>query len=220
MWAAAVWRGCRLGEGGVECDESAASPIIINITPSFNATLHQAPDGSGCVREEGRRNSHVWRRVMRHTWCEWSLITAAVKRRGHLSSRDRSLSRAHMLVSLWVQEGNVEGFPCRQRCEPPDPQSRRNRGRRGKDAGLPVLSSAVGQEADEAAGKATAPFTPDLRGERVRPPDSAPYPDPCFQNTVPPSQTPQHDEDTRSPVYFGHFSPFGHFILLFLLNKK
>ncbi len=34
-----------------------------------------------------------------------------------------------MLVSLWVQEGNVEGFPCRQRCEPPDPQSRRNRTR-------------------------------------------------------------------------------------------
>ncbi len=90
----------------------------------------------------------------------------------------------------------------------------------GQDAGLQVLSSAVGQEVDEAAGKATAPCTPDLRGERMWPPDSAPYPDPCFQNTVPPSQTPQHDKDTRSPVYFGHFSPFGHFILLFLLNKK
>ncbi len=112
--------------GGVECDESAASPIIIIITPSFNAALHQAPDGSGCVREEVRRNSQVWRHVMRHTWCEWSLITAAVKRRGHFSSRDRSLSRAHLLVSSWVQEGNVEGFPCRQRHEPPDPQSRRN----------------------------------------------------------------------------------------------
>ncbi len=28
----------------------AGSPLIIIITPSFNATLHQAPDGSGCVR--------------------------------------------------------------------------------------------------------------------------------------------------------------------------
>ncbi len=31
--------------------------------------------------------------------------------------------------------------------------------------------------------------------------------------------TPQHDEDTRSPVYFGHFIPFGHFILYFCWIK-
>ncbi len=70
---------------------------------------------------------------------------------------------------------------------------------------------------DEAARR---PCAPDKRGERVRPLDSAPYLDPSFSNTVPPSRTPQHDEDTRSPVYFGHFIPFGHFILLFLLNKS
>ncbi len=80
--------------------------------------------------------------------------------------------------------------------------------------GLPVLSSAVGQKVDEAAGEATAPCAPDLRGEHVWPPDSAPYLDPSFQNTAHPSQSLQHYEDTRSPVYFGHF------ILLFLLNKK
>ncbi len=57
-------------------------------------------------------------------------------------------------------------------------------------------------------------------GERVRPPDSAPYLDPSFQNTAPPSQPAQHDEDTRSHVYFGHFIPFGHFVLLFLFNKS
>ncbi len=73
--------------------------------------------------------------------------------------------------------------------------------------GRPVPSSTVGQEVDEAAGEATAPRAPDLIVERVRPPDSAPYLDPSFSNTAPSSQTPQHDEYTGSPVYFGHFSP-------------
>ncbi len=48
----------------------------------------------------------------------------------------------------------------------------------------------------------------------VRGGDSAPYLDPSFQNTAPPSQPAQHNEDTRSPVSFGHF------VLLFLLNKS
>ncbi len=64
------------------------------------------------------------------------------------------------------------------------------------------------------------PSRPGPKRERVRPPDSAPYLDPSFQNTAPPSQPAQHDEDTRSPVYFGHLIPFGHFILLFLFNKS
>ncbi len=72
------------------------------------------------------------------------------------------------------------------------------------------------QEIDEAAREATALRAPDRRGERERPPVSAPYLNPFFQNTTPPS----HDGDTRSPVYFGHFIPFGHFILLFLFNKS
>ncbi len=51
----------------VWCDESAASSLIISTPRPLIAALHQAPDGSGCVREEGRCNSQVWRRVMRHT---------------------------------------------------------------------------------------------------------------------------------------------------------
>ncbi len=91
----------------------------------------------------------------------------------------------------------------------------------GQDAGpFNPRESAAGQEVDDVAGEAAAPRAPDLRGERVRPPDSAPYLDPSFQNTAPPSQPAQHNEDTRSPVSFGHFIPFGHFILLFLLNKS
>ncbi len=156
---------------------------------------------------------------MRHTWREWSLITAAVKRRGRLSSGDRSLSRAHTLVSSWVQEGSVEGFPCRQRREPPDTQSRRNH-TRDTAVGPGCRADQSRREVDEAAGEATTPHAPDFRGEGVRPPDSAPYLDPSFQNTAPPSQTPQHNESTRSPVYFGHSSPYGHFILLYLLNKN
>ncbi len=142
---------------------------------------------------------------MRHTWSEWSLITAAVICRVRLSSGDRSLPRACTLVSSWVQEGSVEGSsaaPVRrltgQDAESFNPWKRR------------------GPKEDEAAGEAAAPCAPDLRGERVWPPDSAL--DPSFQNTAPPSQPSQHDEDTRSPVCFGHFIPFGHFILIFYFN--
>ncbi len=99
-------------------------PLLSISTPSFNATLHQAPDGSGCVREEARWNSQVWRRVMRHTWSEWSLVTAAVICQVRLSSEDRSLTRACPLVSSWVQEGIVEGaVSCRTHC--PDENSTR-----------------------------------------------------------------------------------------------
>ncbi len=41
----------------------------------------------------------------------------------HLSSGDRSLPRACMLVSSWVQEGSVEGLP---ETWAPDPRSGRN----------------------------------------------------------------------------------------------
>ncbi len=44
----------------------------------------------------------------------------------------------------------------------------------------PVPPSAVGQKVDKAAGEANTPRAPDLRGERVQPPDSTPYLDPAF----------------------------------------
>ncbi len=90
----------------------------------------------------------------------------------------------------------------------------------GQDAGPYSPRRGRGPKEDEAARRSRRPRAPDPRGEPVRPPDSAPYLDPSFQNTAPPSQPTQHDEDTRSPVYFGHFIPFGHFILLFLFNKS
>ncbi len=120
-----------------------------------------------------------------------------------LSSGDRSLPRACTLVSSWVQEGSVEGSsaaPMRQLT--------------GQDAGPFNPWKCRGSKEDEAAEEAAAPRAPDLRGERVRPPDSAPYLDPSFQNTAPPSQPSQHDEDTRSPVCFRHFIPFGQYIII------
>ncbi len=74
------------------------------------------------VRERrGAENSQVWRGVMRYTWSEWSLITAAVICRARLSSRGLLSS----LVSSWVQEGSVEGLPCRQDAGPTSPFERR-----------------------------------------------------------------------------------------------
>ncbi len=207
VWAAAGWRGCRLGG---ECDESVASPLIISISPSL---IRRPSPGSRrewvCERGGALKQPGLAACDEAHTWSEWSLITAAVICRVRLSSGDRSLPRACTLVSSWVQEGSVE------RGGPPP--------RDGWRARMPgrTPGSAAGPKEDEAADRSRRPRAPDLRGERVRPPDSAPYLDPSFQNTAPPSQPAQHDELTsKSPVYFGHFIPFGHFILLFLFNKS
>ncbi len=146
---------------------------------------------------------------MRHTWSEWSLITAAVICRVRLSSGDRSLP----VHARWCPRGSRKGA---WREQVPHPLH----GWRVRMPGRIVPGGAVGRRRMKPLGEAAAPRAPDLRGEPVRPPDSAPYLDPSFQNTAPPSQPAQHDEDTRSPVYFGHFIPFGHFILLFLFNKS
>ncbi len=141
---------------------------------------------------------------MRHTWSEWSLITAAVICRVRLSSGDRSLPPC-------MHAGVLVG-PGRERWGTRTASARRLT---GQDAG-PYPWKCRGPK----GGRSRRPCAPDTRGERVRPPDSAPYLDPSISNTAPPSRTPQLDEDTRSPVYFGHFNPFGHFILLFLFNKS
>jgi len=61
---------------------------------------------------------------------------------------------------------------------------------------------------------------PDLSWECVRATDSASSSDPLILNTAHPSLTPQHDQDTRFPVYFGHFFPLDTLFLLFMLNKS
>ncbi len=207
----------------IYCDESAASPLIISTPRPLIAALHQAPDGSGCVREEGRCNSQVWRRVMRHTPEVNGASSPPLLYAGCASPLETGLFPVH---ARWCPRGSRKGgIGCRRRRELPDPRSGRGPhprdGRRARMPGrLDPSSAAVDLEMDEAAGKATVPRAPDLGGERVRPPDSAPYLDPSFQNTAPPSQPAQHNEDTRFPLLFWTlYSPWTLLLYYFCLIK-
>ncbi len=75
----------------------------------------------------------------------------------------------------------------------------------GQDAGAFIPRKRHGSGGRSCQRKPLPPCAPDLSGERVRPPDSAPSLDPLLLNTAHRSLTPQHDEDTRFPVYFGRF---------------
>ncbi len=144
---------------------------------------------------------------MRHTWSEWSLITAAVICRVRLSSRNRSLPRACTLVSSWVQEGSVEGSsaaPVRRLT--------------GQDAGPFNPWKRRGPKEDEAAEK-PPPSRPGPQRGACAAAGLRPLPGPFLLEHCPSFTTPQHNEDTRSPVYFGHFIPFGHLILYFCWIK-
>ncbi len=204
------WERAPYSAETINSDESVASPLIISISPSL---IRRPSPGSRrewvCERGGALKQPGLAACDEAHTWSEWSLITAAVICRVRLSSGDRSLPRACTLVSSWVQEGSVER-------RGPHPLH----GWRARMPGRIIPGGAVGRRRMKPLQEAATPRAPDPRGERLRPPDSAPYLDPSFQNTAPPSQPAQHDEDTRSPVYFGHFIPFGHFVLLFLLNKS
>ncbi len=128
----------------------------------------------------------------------------------------------------WCPRGSRKGalrdrVPPKARAAGPAVRTRTAPARRpsGQDAGPTRPSSAaVDLEVDEAAGKATVPRAPDLGGERVRSPDSAPYLDPSFQNTAPPSQPAQHNEDTRFPLLFWTlYSPWTLLLYYFCLIK-
>ncbi len=132
----------------------------------------------------------------------------------------RPVSSPCMHAGVLVGPGGERwGNGCRRRRELPDPRSgwgpHPRDGWRARMPGRIIPESAAGQEEDEAATWSRRPSCPGPEvGERVRPPDSAPHLDPSFQNTAPPSQPAQHNEDTRSPVSFGHFIPFGHYLII------
>ncbi len=173
------------------CDESVASPLIISISPSL---IRRPSPGSRrewvCERGGALKQPGLAACDEAHTWSEWSLITAAVICRVRLSSGDRSPPRACTLVSSWVQEGCVEGAAAAP-----------VHGWRARMPGRIIPGGAVARRRTKPLQEAAAPRAPDPRGERVRPPDSAPYLDPSFQNTAPPSQPAQHNEDTRGLIY-------------------
>ncbi len=178
--------------------ESVASPLIISISPSL---IRRPSPGSRrewvCERGGALKQPGLAACDEAHTWSEWSLITAAVICRVRLSSGDRSLPRACTLVSSWVQEGSVER-------RGPHPLH----GWRARMPGRNNPQRCRGPKEDEAAARKPPPLALRTReGSACDRRDSAPYLDPSFQNTAPPSQPAQHDEDTRSPVYLDTLSP-------------
>ncbi len=125
---------------------------------------------------------------MRHTWSEWSLITAAVICRVRLSSGDRSLPRACTLVSSWVQEGSVEGTGAAEGA------SCRTHGPRAVRRTKPLKEAAE-------------PCAPDPRGERVRPPDSAPLSGPFLFEHCPSFTNPAARRGHQIPCLFWTLHP-------------
>ncbi len=210
----------------IYCDESAASPLIISISPSLNR--HPSP---------GSRQEWVCERRGAETGVWWGTHLKWMEphhRRCYMPSAPllwRPVSSPCMHAGVLVGPGRERwGNGCRRRRElpdppdPPDPWSGRGPhprdGWRARIPGRTIPRSAAGRRRMKPLHEAAAPRAPDPPGECVRPPDSAPYLDPSFLNTAHPSQTSQPDEDTRSLVYFGHFNPFRHFVLLFLFNKS
>ncbi len=144
---------------------------------------------------------------MRHTWSEWSLITATVKCRACLSSGDPSLSGACTLVSSWVQEGCVEGLLRRQSRELPDPQSGfRMHPWRRRQAWMRAGESPQAPWArEEAAEEKPLPLTPRTACGRRTPPLTWTLP----SRTLPLLHKPRSTTRTPDPLFYvGYlFSP-------------
>ncbi len=209
----------------IYCDESAASPLIISTPRPLIAALHQAPDGSGCVREEGRCNSQVWRRVMRHTPEVNGASSPPLLYAGCASPLETGLFPVH---ARWCPRGSRKGalrdrVPPKARAAGPAVRTRTAPARRpsGQDAGpTRPIECCRGPRGGRSRWKSHRPSRPGPRRERVRPPDSAPYLDPSFQNTAPPSQPAQHNEDTRFPLLFWTlYSPWTLLLYYFCLIK-
>ncbi len=82
-----------------------------------------------------------------------------------------------------------------------------------------IPGGAVGRRRMKPLQEAAAPRAPDPRGERVRPPDSAPYLDPSFLNTAL-LHNPRSTTRTPDPLFILDTSSPLDTILLFLFNKS
>ncbi len=161
------------------------------------------------MREEGRCNSQVWRRVMRHTPEVNGASSPPLLYAGCASPLGTGLFPVH---ARWCPRGSRKGA---LREQLPHPYTADGPGGR-------AVSSPEGPwpGGGRAAEEAAAPRAPDPRGERVRPPDSAPYLDPSFQNTAPPSQS-AFTTRTPDPLFIlDTLFPLDTFIVLFLFNKS
>ncbi len=185
--------------GYIYCDESAASPLIISTPRPLIAALHQAPDGSGCVREEGRCNSQVWRRVMRHTPEVNGASSPPLLYAGCASPLETGLFPVH---ARWCPRGSRKGalreqLPHPYTADGPGCRAVSSPEGRGPEEEEPLEEAAalaLRTREGSACGRRTPPLTWTLPSRTL----------PSFTIRV-------HNEDTRPPVYFGHFIPLGHF---------
>ncbi len=168
-------------------------PLIISISPSLN---HRPSPGSRreWVCERGgalktARSGGVW-------WGTPEVNGASSPPLFYAecaSPRETGLFPVH---AHWCPRGSRKGA---LREQVPHPWH----GWRARMPGRIIPGSAADRRRTKPLKEAAAaPRAPDPRGKRVRPPDSAPYLDPSFQNTALPSRTPEHDEDPRPPCLF------------------
>ncbi len=221
-WAAAGWRGCRLGG---ECDESAASPLIISTPRPLIAALHQAPDGSGCVREEGRCNSQVWRRVMRHTPEVNGASSPPLLYAGCASPLETGLFPVH---ARWCPRGSRKGalrdrVPPKARAAGPAVRTRTAPARRpsGQDAGpTRPIECCRGPRGGRSRWKSHRPSRPGPRRGARAAAGLRPLPGPFLPEHCPSFTIRVHNEDTRFPLLFWTlYSPWTLLLYYFCLIK-
>ncbi len=176
-------------------------PLIISISPSLNrrpspgSRREWVCERGGALKQPGLAacdEAHL-------KWME------PHHRRCYMPSAPllwRPVSSPCMHTGVLVGPGGERwGNGCRRRRELPDPRSGRGPhprdGWRARMPGRTIPRSAAGRRRTKPLHEAAAPYL-----------------DPSFLNTAHPSQTSQHDEDTRSPVYFGHFNPFRHCFII------
>ncbi len=204
---------------------SCLPPQLSALPVPLIAALHQAPDGSGCVREEGRCNSQVWRRVMRHT-PEVNGASSPPLLYAGCALLWRPVSSPCMHAGVLVGPGRERwGIGCRRRRELPDPRSGRGPhprdGRRARMPGrLDPSSVAVDLEVDEAAGKAHRPSRPGpRRGARAA--GLRPLPGPFLPEHCPSFTTRAAQRGHQIPPFIlDTLFPLDTFIVLFLFNKS
>ncbi len=184
-------------------------PLIISISPSLN---RRPSPGSrrewvcerGGVLKTARSGGVCWGTPEVNGASSPPLLYAECA-----SPRETGLFPVH---AHWCPRGSRKGALRDRMPHPWD-------GWRARMPGRIIPGSAAGRRRTKPLNKAAAPRSPDPRGERVWPPDFAPYLDPSFSNTAPPSRTPQHDEDTRSPVYLDTLTPLDTLFLYFCWIK-
>ncbi len=208
------------------CDESAASPLIISTPRPLIAALHQAPDGSGCVREEGRCNSQVWRRVMRHTPEVNGASSPPLLYAGCASPLETGLFPVH---ARWCPRGSRKGalrdrVPPKARAAGPAVRTRTAPVRRpsGQDAGpTRPIECCRGPRGGRSRWKSHRPSRPGPRRGARAAAGLRPLPGPFLPEHCPSFTTRAAQRGHQIPPFIlDTLFPLDTFIVLFLFNKS